>query len=134
MSRDSQAGKYSRTQRNTGNPRGGRRQGEPSFSLNDKAEHNDQEEVIQIPMDKVGRVVGKKGWRRNDIKERSGVQALDIKDCQVRITGTEEQRTKAKTLIYIIIRVCHGKMSFFLLSIHVHSPSSCLHFYLLACL
>ena len=116
MSRDWQAGKESRTQRNTDNPTSGRSGG-------DKAAHNDQEEMIQIPENKVGIVVGKKGWRRIDIKERSGVQALVIKDCQVRITGTEEQRTKAKTLIYRILSVRH-----------IYSLSSCLHFYLPACL
>ncbi|XP_020632584.1 uncharacterized protein LOC110069397 [Orbicella faveolata] len=103
MSRDSQARKDSRTQRNTDNPRSGR-QGEPSFSLNDKPAHNDQEEVIQIPKDKVGHVIGKKGWRKKDIVEQSGVQALVIKDDQVRLTGTEEQRTKAKMVINEIIR------------------------------
>ena len=106
MSRDSQAGKESRTQRNTDNPTSERSEG-------DKAAHNDQEEMIQIPENKVGIVVGKKGWRRNDIKERSGVQALVIKDCQVRMKGTEEQRTKAKTLIYRILRVRHGKFPFY---------------------
>ena len=113
MSRDSQEGKDSRTQSNTDNPRSGRKQSEQSFSLNDKTAHNDQEEVIQIPGNKVGLVLGKKGWRRNDIKERSGVQALIIKDCQVRIIGTEEQRIKAKTLIYRILRVRHGKCPFY---------------------
>ena len=110
MSRDSQA----RKDFNTGNPRSGRRQGEPNFSLNDKAAHNDQEEVIQIPKDKVGHVIGKKGWRKKDIVEQSGVQALVIKDDQVRLTGTEEQRAKAKMIIYEIIRVRLGKMSFYL--------------------
>ena len=113
MSRDSQAGKESRTQRNTDNPTSGRSEG-------DKAAHNDQEEVIQIPENKVGIVIGKKGWRRNDIKERSGVQALDIEDCQVRITGTEEQRTKAKTLIYRILNVRHGKCPFHHSFIFIH--------------
>jgi len=125
MSHDSRAGKESRTQRNTDNPRSGRSEG-------DKAAHNVQEEVMKIPENKVGLVIGKKGWRRNDIKERSGVQALVIKDCQVRITGTEEQRAKAKTLIYRILSVRHGKCPF-LPFIHIHSPSSCLHFYLPAC-
>ena len=96
MSRDSQAGKESRTQRNTDNPTSGRSEG-------DQAAHNEQEEVTQIPENKVGIVKGKKGWRWNDIKERSGVQALVIKDWQVCIKGTEEQRTKAKTLIYRIL-------------------------------
>ena len=109
MSRDSLAGKDS----NTGNPRSGRRQGEPTFSLNDEAEHNDQEEVIQISIDKVGRVVGRGGWRKKDIVERSGVQALVIKNEQVRLKGTEEQRTKAKTLIREIICVRLCKMPFF---------------------
>jgi len=120
MSRDSQAAKESRTQKNTGNPRSGIRQGVPSFSLNDKAAHNDREEMVQIPENKVGLVIGRKGWRRNDIVERSGVQALDIIDRQVRITGTKEQRIKAKTLIYRILRVRHGgKCSFF--TIHSYS-------------
>ena len=114
MSRDWQAGKESRTQRNTDNPTSGR-------SESDKAAHNDQEEMIQIPENKVGIVIGKRGWRRNDIKERSGVQALVIKDCQVRITGTEEQRTKAKALIYRILSVRHGKCPFHHSFIFIHS-------------
>ena len=108
MSRDSQAGKESRTQRNTANLESGRRQGEPS--LTEKAVNNDQEEVILIPENKVGHVIGRKGTRKRDIMERSGVEALDIKDDQVRITGTEEQRTKAKTIIYDIIDVRLGTM------------------------
>ena len=107
MSRDSQAGKESRTQRNPDNPRIGRRQGGPSLS--EKAAYNDQE-VIQIPEDKVGHVIGRKGKRKRDVMERSGVQALDIKGDQVRIKGTEEQRTKAITIIHDIIRVRLGKM------------------------
>ena len=178
MSSDLQTGKESRTQRNTDNPRSGRRQGEPSLSLSEKAAHNDQEEVIQIPENKVGHVIGRKGKKKRDIMERSGVQALDIKDCQVRITGTEEQRTKAKTLIYRILSVRHSKSPFhhsfifihplyifmatcfpaflwaaclpirlsvcqppclpaiivlFLSFIHIHPPSTCLHFSLPAC-
>ena len=113
MSRDSQAAKESRTQRTTDNPRSGRSEG-------DTAAHNDQEEVIAIPEKKVGIVIGKKGWRRNDIKERSGVQALVIKDCQVRITGTDEQRTKAKTLIYRILSVRHCKFLFYHSFIFIH--------------
>ena len=114
MSRDSQAGKESRTQRNTDNPTSGRRQGEPSLNVSEKAAHNDLEEVIQIPKNKVGNVIGRKGKRKRDIVERSGVQALVIKDDQVRITGTEEQRTKAKTIIYDIIHVCLAKYPLFL--------------------
>ena len=108
MSRDSLAGKESRTQRNTDNPRRGRRQVEPSLS-DEKAAYNDQE-VIQIPEDKVGHVIGRRGKRKRDIMEQSGVQALDIKGDQVRIKGTEEQRAKAKTIIDNIIRVGLGKM------------------------
>ena len=121
MSRDSQAGKDS----NTCNPRSGRRQGESSFTLNNKAAHNDQEEVIQISMDKVGQVIGKKGWRKKDIVERSGVQAMVIKDDQIRLTGTEEERAKAKTIIDEIIRVRLFKMPFFLIkTIHSFHPLS----------
>ena len=116
MSRDSQVGKESRTQRNADNPRSGR-----SECVN--ASHNDQEEVIQIPENKKGIVIGKKGWRKNDIKERSGVQVLVIKDCQVRISGTEEQRTKAKKLICRILSVCHGKCPFYHSFIFIHPLS-----------
>ena len=83
MSRDSQAGKESKTKRNTGNPTNGKRQGEPSLSLSGEAAHNDQE-VIQIPENKVGHVIGRKGKKKRDIMERSGVQAMDIEGCQVR--------------------------------------------------
>ena len=133
MSSDSQrAGENSRTQRNTDNQRGRGRQGEPSLSLSEKAAHSNQEEVIPIPENKVGIVIGKRGWRKKDIVERSGVQALDIEDCQARITGTEEQRTKAKTLIYRILSVCHGKCPFF--TIHSYSFIFYLSSFLPACL
>jgi len=134
MSRDSQEGEDSRTQSNSDNTRSGREQGEPSFSLNDKAAHNDQEEVIQIPGNKVGLVVGKNGWRRNDIKERSGAKALIIKDCQVRITGTEEQRIKARTLINRILRVRHGKCPFYLSFIFIRTLPVFISICLPACL
>ena len=133
MSRDSQADKEPRTQRNTDNPRGGRRQGEPSLSLSEKSAHNNQEEVIKIPKNKVGNVIGRNGKKKRDIMERSGVQALVIKDDHVRITGTEEQRTKAKTIIDDIIRVRLGKMPPF--SEVFHPPlslPSVLHTYLSA--
>ena len=135
MSRESQAGKESRAQRNTHNPGSGRSEGKPSFNLNDKAVRNDQEEVIVIPENKVGLVIGKKGWRRNDIKERSGVQTLVIKDCQVRIRGTDEQRTKAKTLIDRILSVRPGKCHFSYYSfIFVHPLSVFISTCLPACL
>ena len=133
MSSDSQrAGKNSRSQRNTDTQRRRGRQGEPRLSLSEKAAHSDQEEVIPIPENKVGIVIGKRGWRKKDIVERSGVQALDIEDCQARITGTEEQRTKAKTLIYRILSVCHGYCPFFI--IHSYSFIFYLSSFLPACL
>ena len=142
MSCDSQASKKSEIQRNSDDPRSERSEGEASLSLKKQKTHNEREEVIQIPMHKVGHVIGKKGWRKNDIVERSGVQALDIKDCQVRITGTDEQRTKAKTIISEIIRVrqMSKTINYFHLLPSFHSAylpvckSNCVPFCLRVCL
>ncbi|KAL9950377.1 hypothetical protein ACROYT_G042865 [Oculina patagonica] len=59
---------------------------------------------MQIPKDKVGLVIGKKGQTIKDIKERSKVHELFIKDDLVHLRGTEEQRANAKRIIDMILR------------------------------
>ena len=96
MSRDSKHGKD--------DPRRRRNDGERSWY--DKAVNADyQEEVIPIPEGKAGLIIGKKGWRIKDIKEQTGVKELNIRDDQVHIKGTEEQCSKAKNIIDMILEV-----------------------------
>ncbi|KAL9950379.1 hypothetical protein ACROYT_G042867 [Oculina patagonica] len=103
MSRDSKEGEESRSQRGRDDPR--RRRNEDAPSCYDKSVNaNYQEEEMQIPKDKVGLVIGKKGQTIKDIKERSGVHELFIKDDLVHLRGTEEQRTNAKRIIGMILR------------------------------
>ena len=104
MSRDAQEGEESKRQRAKGNQRKQRNEAAPSWY--DKAvDAKYQEEVMQIPKDKLGLVIGRK-WRTiQDIKERSGVQELFVRDDQVHLRGTEEQRANAKRIIDMILRV-----------------------------
>jgi len=96
MSRDSKHGKY--------DPRRQRSDGEPSWY--DKAVNTEyQEEVMTIPEGKAGLIIGKKGWRKKDIKEQTGVKELNIRDDQVHIRGTEEQCSNAKKIIDMILKV-----------------------------
>ena len=62
-------------------------------------------EVIPISKDKVGLIIGKKGWRITEIKEKSGVKELNIRDDQVHLRGTEEQCSNAKKIIDMILKV-----------------------------
>ena len=105
MSRDSKHGKD--------DPRRRRNDGEPSWY--DKAVNADyQEEVMPIPKDKAGLIIGKGGWRIQGIKEQSGVKELRIKDDQVHLRGTKEQCANAKKIIDMILKVLF-KCPFFVL-------------------
>ena len=96
MSRDSKHGRD--------DPRRRRNDGEPSWY--DKAVNTEyQEEVMPIPEGMAGLIIGKKGWRIKDIKEQTGVKELNIRDDQVHIRGTEEQCSKAKKIIDMILEV-----------------------------
>ena len=81
-----------------------RRGGEPSCygkPVNKKY----HKEVMTIPEGKAGLIIGKRGWRIKDIKEQTGVKELNIRDDQVHIRGTEEQCSKAKKIIDMILKV-----------------------------
>ena len=104
MSRDSKQGKDLKSQRTQGNPRRRRNRDEPNWY--DRAVNADyQEEVMQIPKDKAGLIIGTKGWRKKEIMEESGVKALNIRDDQVHLKGTEEQCSNAKKIIDRILKV-----------------------------
>lgn len=104
MSRDSKQGKDLKSQRTQGNARRRRNRGEPNWY--DRAVNADyQEEVMQIPKDKAGLIIGTKGWRKKEIMEESGVKALNIRDDEVHLKGTEEQCSKAKKIIDRILKV-----------------------------
>ena len=105
MSRDSKPGQDPKSQRIQGNQRRRRRnQGEPNWY--DRAVNTDyQEEVMQIPKDKIGLIIGTKGRRMKEIMEESGVKELNIRDDQVHLRGTEEQCANAKKIIDRILKV-----------------------------
>ena len=64
-----------------------------------------REEVkIPIPKDKVGLVIGRKGWRLQEIRDRTGVQ-ISIKDEHANLRGTAEQCQNATTLIEEVLNV-----------------------------
>ena len=81
-----------------------RAEGEPSW-YERAVDANFEEEELDIPKNKVGLVIGKRGWKREDIIARSGIRDLFIKEDLVYIRGTEEQRTSAKQIIEKVLRV-----------------------------
>ncbi|PFX17723.1 hypothetical protein AWC38_SpisGene17925 [Stylophora pistillata] len=80
-----------------------RAEGEPSW-YEIAVDANFEEEVLEIPKNKVGLVIGKKGWKREDIISRSGIWDLFIKEDLVYIRGTAEQRNSAKQIIEKVLR------------------------------
>jgi len=105
MSRDSEQGTDPKSQRTQGNPpRRRRNQGELSWY--DRAVNTDyQEEVMQIPKDKIGLIIGTRGRRKEEIMKESGVKELIIREDQVHLRGTEEQCSNAKKIIDRILKV-----------------------------
>ena len=59
--------------------------------------------AIDIPEDKVGRIIGKKGWRLQEIKQLSGAHVVVI-DNKVQLRGTPEQCEEAKKIIEEILK------------------------------
>lgn len=80
-----------------------RAEGEPSW-YEKAVDANFEEEVLDIPKNKVGLVIGKRGWKREDIIARSGIWDLFIKEDLVYIRGTGEQRISAKQIIEKVLR------------------------------
>ena len=67
---------------------------------------------MEIPKDKVGLIIGRKGRRLKEIKELSGAH-VDVKDDKVHLRGTPEQCEKAKKYIEEILNpVSIGGFSF----------------------
>lgn len=85
------------------NPQKGRQRprnkGDPSwYDTSLGANANPEEEVMEIPRDKVGLVIGKQ-WRRvREIREQTGTQ-ISIKENKAHLRGTVEQREKARKII-----------------------------------
>lgn len=69
---------------------------------------------MEIPREKVGLVIGRKGRRLKEIQEQTGVQVF-IKDNQAHLRGTSAQRQKARKIIEDILNPNvheeHGKSS-----------------------
>lgn len=104
MSRASKQGKDPKSQRTQGEPRRRRNHGERSWYDRAFTDTDYQKEVMQIPKDKVGFIIGTKGWRKKEIMEESGVKELEIRDDQVHLRGTEEQCFNAKKIIDRILK------------------------------
>ena len=72
-------------------------------SLAASADQTEATEVtIEIPSDKVGLVIGRKGRTLQEIREKTGARVF-IKDDKAHLRGTEEQREKAKKIIEDIL-------------------------------
>ena len=81
-------------------------------SLADNVSARQPDEVMDIPKDKVGLIIGKKGWRLQEIKEQSGAH-VDVIDDKVHLRGTPEQCEKARKHIKEIVNpVSIGGLSF----------------------
>ena len=57
-----------------------------------------EEEIVEIPKEKVGLVIGRKGRTKEEIKRQTGVQIF-IKEDGAHLRGTAEQIHEAKTMI-----------------------------------
>ena len=71
-------------------------------SLADNFSARQPDVVMDIPKDKVGLIIGRKGRRLKEIKELSGAH-VDVKDDKVHLRGTPEQCEKAKKYIEEIL-------------------------------
>ena len=63
-----------------------------------------EEEAVVVPKAYIGRIIGTKGRRLEEIRSKSRVK-IRIKDDQVYLRGTPNQREKAKELIEEILAV-----------------------------
>ena len=80
-----------------------RNRGDPSWYDKSLTASADQTEVIvEIPSDKVGLVIGRKGRTLQEIREQTGAHVF-IKDNKAHLRGTAEQCQKAKTKIADIL-------------------------------
>ena len=82
-----------------------RNKSDPSWydrSMADNVSARQLYEAMDIPKDKVGLIIGKKGWRLQEIKERSGAH-VEIVDDKVHLRGTPEQCERAKNHIEEIL-------------------------------
>ena len=82
-----------------------RNKGDPSWydrSMADNVSARQPYMAMDIPKDKVGLIIGKKGWRLQEIKERSGAH-VEIVDDKVHLRGTPEQCERAKNHIEEIL-------------------------------
>ena len=89
----------------SGGNRRSRNRNDPNWyvrSLSDNVSARQPDEVMDIRKDKVGLIIGKKGWRLRDIKEQSGAH-VDVKDDKVHLRGTPEQCERAKKIIEDIL-------------------------------
>ena len=90
------------TQRGNRRPRN---KDDPSWyerSLADNVSARQPDAAMDIPKDKVGLIIGRKGWRLQEIKQLSGAHVVVI-DNKVQLRGTPEQREKAKKIIEEIL-------------------------------
>ena len=84
-----------------------RNRDDPSWydrSLADNVSARQTDVAMDIPKDKVGRIIGKKGRRLQEIKELSRAHVV-VKDNKVKLKGTPEQCGKAKKIIEEILNL-----------------------------
>ena len=82
-----------------------RNKGDPSWYDRPMADNVSARQLyvaMDIPKDKVGLIIGKKGCRLQEIKERSGAH-VEVKDDKVHLRGTPEQCERAKKHIEEIL-------------------------------
>ena len=82
-----------------------RNRDDPSWydrSLADNVRARQPYVAMDIPKDKVGLIIGKKGWRLREIQELSRARVV-VKQDTVHLKGTPEQREKAKKIIEEIL-------------------------------
>ena len=88
--------------------RKGNRRKDPSwYDKSVAALSTDQEEVMEIPTEKVGLVIGTRGWRLQEIRDQTGIQITIKAGNQAHLTGTARQLQEAKKIIEEVVNpVC----------------------------
>ena len=70
-----------------------------------------EEEIVEIPKEKVGLVIGRKGRTKEEVRRQTGVQIF-IKDDGAHLRGTAEQIHEAK--MNLLVRfACLGYKALF---------------------
>ena len=63
-----------------------------------------EDEKVTVPTDLIGRVIGKKGQTLHEMERKTGAKII-VKNNNVHVRGTPEQRQKARSEIKAIVDV-----------------------------